>query len=562
MMTICEDTTRNLLDEFASKRRREIGVKYREDCEKANSRLVRPRLDLDSPRRICARLVAAAAIIEAKMAEIARRRSAEDWLGLLRHLSPEHLDATAIPFVTSAVWRHASGVGPSVREIDGGWTLSIELTEADMFDAFRLALLGQSLCGLVTAHRRCGKGARLRMLEDGTTKWCGPSDVDECLRNYDRRRPRLSIANDAAQPMRIEDLGPSTIVIPAELKRPIDLVSAETGERVLQLDRFWPVCLNDRQISLGLALYGQELAAEHGLTHDELLLAINAMGSLCIISFPPLVQTDDDFRYVISDDASEEPIRFMLNWSNRGAIWHPRERLATQIASWIRHHGAKEEAEARRIAKTVINRFSLQDRRSIDVVRLDPYPFMIQSEAETVYVDFLAFHDFLRSVVEGARSVQQVAHGDRFRNFLAGWIRDEVGESAVLGSEVPLPTDRGRVQADLLLRWGDAELFVECKAFRKSRDFWFGTPAAVADRSSRIRNVVRETRERAALVQKRREVKVDWAVCMPDVEFLCPLDEHGWLVPEELPRVVTPEELIAGLAKRCEPSGRQRDKRM
>jgi len=141
---------------------------------------------------------------------------------------------------------------------------------------------------------------------------------------------------------------------------------------------------------------------------------------------------------------------------------------------------------------------------------------------------------------------------------LAGWIQDEIGESVILGVELSLPVEKGRVQADLLLRWGDAELFVECKAFRKSRDFWFGKPAAVAARSKQVHEVVCATRKRAAMVQERRSATVEWVVCMPDVEFICPPDRYGWLVPGQLPRVVTPEELIAELAKRkCARAGRE-----
>jgi len=158
--------------------------------------------------------------------------------------------------------------------------------------------------------------------------------------------------------------------------------------------------------------------------------------------------------------------------------------------------------------------------------------------------------------LERAKEWYSTQHGDRFTLTLKKWIESHT-KARVVGWKQLVESDDEKAEVDLLIHSGSLLFVIECKAFRKSREFFRGDGDAVSYRCSLIREAVKQSEKAAAVVRNALTCgdnrippveRVEAVVCMPTQEYLRPFDEHGMLTTT-IPRVCTPEELLRVLGE-------------
>jgi len=131
-------------------------------------------------------------------------------------------------------------------------------------------------------------------------------------------------------------------------------------------------------------------------------------------------------------------------------------------------------------------------------------------------------------------------------------VEQDTEGSVVLSWKKKYKGKNGQKEVDLLVKKGMTLYAVECKAFSKSRRYWFGEPAATTSRISKVAKAVIQAKESAKAVSNFLNTSrsnfpdisaVEWVVCSPTQEYIKPPDKYGYL-SEKIPRVCTPQEFI------------------
>ena len=193
-------------------------------------------------------------------------------------------------------------------------------------------------------------------------------------------------------------------------------------------------------------------------------------------------------------------------------------------------------------------------RKDINLGVLRPFPFFFQAPSGEYYFDLRGVGDFLRDLIEKAKEWFSSQHGDRFTLSLKTKIEQELKSVIVLGKKVKVRNaNGGETECDLLISAGKTLYVVECKAHAKSPEFFRGSPKAVQQRSSLLKEDYQQAERAADAVQFEisqansilppHPAGVEFCVCTPSQEFIQPINRFGWLA-DRVPKICTPEELI------------------
>ena len=304
-----------------------------------------------------------------------------------------------------------------------------------------------------------------------------------------------------------------------------------------------------------LRAYETPLLEVYGVGADPILHFLTALAVLIESTSPAIVASGDGLAFCAeaSSEATEHKIGFVFGLARKGFLRFPRAALIRHMGR-VRTPLAPDQSTGEGLATAVIDAFLMRSdtAKKVDAVAGREVPFLHPSTDDHLYIDVLLIGDFLNGIIESAKGWYASQHGDRFVLDLKRWL-DDGAPGAVVDARRPVGlAERGESDIDILARDSAGLIVVECKAFAKSRSFFIGAPAAVAQRRSRIKAAVAQARRTAAAFARevaagRTEFPADLPVralvCSPTTEFLLPLDEHG-MATNEIPNVLTPEELL------------------
>ena len=429
------------------------------------------------------------------------------------------------------------------------------------FAAFRLMAIANSMDRLQNMARWLGKGGRLIVEPNGDLKVDLPPVVKQAVPTYEARRPKSSMFDSKGffdpQPDP-KDWTDFRVPIFFGSDRGHYFEAPEGSDQWLYFDRF-PSMLDGGGLARLLRGYDEALKETWGVGADPILHFVTALAVLIDHSSPTLKVFDDEgaFDSGASPADFEKKIRFIFGLARKGFLRFPRDELVKQIGR-VRTPLAADADVAERLAEDFIHAFLMKPgQASLIEPSIGAYtPFLHPSTDDHIYIDVLLLWDFLASVLEGGKNWYASQHGDHFVLDLKRWL-DVASPGSVLQAMRPVRLSDGSISdIDLLIQGPTSLLVVECKAYGKSPDFMMGAPDAVTNRRGRIRGAVRQAiRISEAFSEEIAACKdefppgtnVQWLVCTPSVEFLMPVAEHG-MVAENVPRVVTPEELLGLVA--------------
>jgi hypothetical protein len=501
---------------------------------------------------------------QATFSDIASRLSLDAWMSVLRRFpSQTGCSKGWEHYVTLGLIRYSSiDCDMTMDRVSGNQQYGIALayTTNDLLDAFRLAFLACELTEIAGIRRWVGKGARLQPAADNPLHLEIPEEVEESVGEYERRRPRLCLLQDEG--LLNYQFGTDLFLPLIVLVRPPVNYLYVPGRDISLFCHYFPKVIDSAPIQKQLHAYGDAIEDVFFLSPDDIIHFFLAVSYHILHSLPTIDHVGDRAIVLAKDDRSTDynhRLTFLFRVCHLGSLRFPREVLVRRLAEvrspWV--------ADAKS-ATTVIERFLAaflvskdKDRDDLDLMTLRPIPFVYSSASEEVYVDLLAPLDFFAWIIARAKEWYSTQHGDRFTLALKKLIESQTAAD-VVGWKMIVKDSNGRnCEVDLLVSDSMRLFVIECKAFAKSRPFFRGDPEAVRQRSNRIKEATAQAQNAASAVRDaiaRGDLStpagatVEWLVCSPTQEYLRPIGRYGF-VNENVPRVCTPEELLAVLER-------------
>lgn len=329
------------------------------------------------------------------------------------------------------------------------------------------------------------------------------------------------------------------------------------SDRWLYLDRI-PTMIDGAGLSRLLRGYDEPLIESWGVGADTVMHFLTALAVLIYHSSPTLWNNDGRRAFVSgpSGEPFEKQMEFLFGLSRKGYLRLPRDYIIQNVAR-VRTEFAPDEitgyAIGAQLAEAFINAFLMKSPVDIDIAVGGGAPFLHDSTDENLYIDLLLLFDFLASILESAKNWYASQHGDRFVLDLKRWLSLQAPNVTIEAQRrVKLEKKGAYGDIDLLLFHNNRLIVVECKAYGKNREFMIGDPVAINKRRKRIAAAVNQVKRSTDAFEKQVRsgatefpinLKIEWLVVCPSVEFLMPLNEHG-MANDTTPRVVTPEELL------------------
>jgi len=430
--------------------------------------------------------------------------------------------------------------------------LGLMFTDDEVMDTFQLMAIARVTIELEGMARWIGKGASLVLSGSGELTLDAPDEVKEAVHEYERRRPRNSVLEAGGfflyqpDPKHWSDFRTPNLV---QLDSPLLIEAPLDSARWLYFDRF-PQMLDAGGLARLLQAYDEAIKESWGAGADAILHFLTALATLIYYTTPQLVTNGEKVAFAPNETAeeTEHNIGFVFGLARKGFLRFSREDMIHHLGR-VRTALAPDEEKGKRLGAEFIDAFLFQPERND---WFDFPPFLHSSTGAFFYIDMLLLWDFLTGVLEKAKHWYSSQHGDRFVLDLKQWLDVEL-PGFVVAAKFPIrQTNGGRSDIDLLVGTPDCLWVIECKAYGKSADYMTGAPEAVNARRAKIRKAIRQAdriaKEFGRIVAEGgtefpRGALVMAAVCTPDVEFLKPPGEFGF-VSGKFPRVMTPEELL------------------
>jgi Nuclease-related domain. len=493
------------------------------------------------------------------MAQICSYHSIDFWFAYLRRLPAirPNWPAAWTAYATLGIlkWSNQDDTSLGSRRNDDRFDVVFEFTENDLFLCERLATVGMALHELNVYCRLVGKGSSIRCLPDGKVLADVPADVEKAVSMYEERRPELPIFADEG-----------ILVIPRPesfLEHPIfglgklspafaHVILNSTGEKI-QIN-YLPHARSMLALQQALLPYDDALVDLFRLDTKKIIQTIEAFCRLLLISVPPSDETDKlAFNTEISDELFLHRLTFMVNFYRKGYIRFPLEHLQFSLLNSMMESGISID-DAKEAVDLFFKAFCLKDgdRNKIDVRSLRPSYILYESPGGQCYFDLLHLGDFIQWLIFKSRGWFSSQHGDRFTLALKTMIEKYVPHATIISWKQKYVGKSGRKEIDLLVKNGETLYVVECKAFTKSREYWYGDPDATRSRTGSINKAVNQAKAGAATIQPALNSKsidfpdvnnVEWVVCCPTQEYINPWDKYGFL-SNDIPRVCTPQEFV------------------
>jgi len=503
--------------------------------------------------------------------EVCSKKSIDFWFAYVRRLPglvlddwpPEWRMYATLSILKWSNWLEDTTGGRVAIEQGEGVVLSA--SEEDLTSCCDIATVARLVAECNSLRRWVGKGARLVWSGEGHPTLDKPKEVQVAVDHYERRRPdeypiladegllAVDFVHNLLIPPSTEK--PFPLYVLGKPRPPLDVIRLTRTEETFQIQ--YMLRSKDPEALLNAILpYGKPIEDLFHCSVNAVMQVLHAIGLLALTSMP-VPTGDDDFSF--DGDLADDPdfrhrLRFMLQLCRRGFLRMSEVQFRDALSQVVVPPYSHSSARAKQLVDLFFDRLQLDDkgRRGLDVERLEPIPIAYKSPGGACFVDLLAVDDFMRWLVRRGKEWYPSQHGDQFPVDLKMLVEQRT-KARVLSPRERYEAPTGeQAQIDLVILAGQTLYAIECKAHAKSREFWLGKPSARGNRDAKIKEAVDQARDAAKVLEAVRRAgdpeipataSVEWLVCMPSQEYLCPFDRYGTLTPN-IPRLCTPDELV------------------
>lgn len=432
--------------------------------------------------------------------------------------------------------------------------ITLEISDEDISNAFRLVGFGSDIAELLILRRSVSKGMTLYLNEKGRPYVLTSKRVLEAVNHYDRRAPQFALLAYAGIPaLPIEQDGPSFYEV-RRLPRPLQLYIPDQNLTFFLPSWLTPVnLLETRKLLLH---YSEAIEEIFGVHPDSIIAILGTLSALVHSTLPPL-EVDEKNKYLILCDAAknsenDHKLGFLQRLLWTGYLRYPIDQFKKELFSGFTHLTGLP-ALMSNIDDFFTGFVDTQNLEEFDCITLRPCQFIYTSANGSCYADLMLVEDFLAWVVEEAKSWYSSQHGDRFTLVTKNALIGALGDKAIVSWKKKYISKEGnQVEVDLLVNAKGKLWVVENKALSKSREYWRGDIAAIAQHTNSIRLAVKQAQNASSAVayncgkgtlEKFNKRSVEWIVCTPSQEFIFPISKFGML-NKNIPRVCTLNELL------------------
>jgi len=502
-------------------------------------------------------------VAEDTFSNIAGQYGVDPWLSMLRRFPPCNYRVSGWEFyVTIGLLRYSaqnidSTFGKYKSETQFG--IGLMMTMEQVFDAFRLDSLANLMARIASVKRWIGKGAKLRPSSQNPTYYIVSEDVKESVLKYERRRQKKTILADEGFFINISKMESG---FPLLLLRRCGSNARihEPKQNILLLMHYYPIITDAQPVFKLLCAYEEPIYDIFDVSVEAISHVLYAVSLLTLTTFPSIHSANKDRIELEPHDGSREyqhRLDFLFGICQRAFLRFDRnhwiQRLSEITSPW-----ATDQEKGKLLTEEFFNGFVTGSELSnLNLSILRPIPYVFSSSSDEIYIDLTATVDFLAWILERAKEWYSTQHGDRFTLTLKKWIESQT-KARVISWKKFIGSGNEKKEADLLVHSGSSLFSIECKAFRKSRNFFRGDSSEISYRRNRIKKAVQQSKETVAVIQNALKFgnerlpaveSVEAVVCTPTQEYLIPFDEYGMLT-DNIPRVCTPEELIQVLNRK------------
>jgi hypothetical protein len=502
-------------------------------------------------------------IAENIFCNVASKKSLDIWMPILRRFPPRPYCYRGWEnYLTLGLLRYSfRKVNSTIIKLysKNQFGIAYEFTDELVFDAFRLDSLANQMARIANVYRWIGKGAELHPTLNNLTHFVASKELEESIDHYEARRPKNFIFADEGLLVNIsiENIEYPLFLLYTNNKT---LRMHDPLNDIYLLLHYIPFTVDARPVIKVLRYYEEPIQDIFGVSVDSIAHVLYAASRLITTTFPKIGNiTKDCFELIPNDNIAEyqHRLKFLFGICQNGVLHFEREhwvkRLSEVISPW-----SSDSKKGKILVEEFLDAFIYSDDKygEIDLSLLRPIPFAFQSCIGEVYFDFTTTLEFVAWILDRAKEWYSTQHGDYFTLMLKKLIESQTKAKIISWKKI-INIDNERAEVDLLVSAGAVLYAIECKAFRKSREFIRGDLNAINYRRKRIRDSVIQAKGTLEIVRKAIEkgdisipsiTRIEWIVCTPTQEFLKPFHEHGVLT-DEIPRVCTPEELLGLLTR-------------
>lgn len=517
-------------------------------------------------------LIQCAEIAEKCLEDICKKKSVDFWLTFIRRFPNKTAFFDSDPwkiYATLAIikwsnWEEDTTLGH--LEMNNTFAVKLVLTPDELDDCLKIAIISELLASIVNFHRRLGKGAKL-IVDKGVITAKGSKIVEEAMLKYDRRRPKGYILAEEGTPTKIfsksNDLD-SKIIISFFLPNPFPIYFPKNDFTLYMMNHFFNF-IDLEAIIATLNLYENAIKSKFGAGVKCIAQTLYSLSRNIQTTIPlwKLLKVDNNklvCPFDAKDDKFSHQIRFLFQFCQKGILRFPEAHFRKKLSEYVFSPMVSNKDEAQELVNQFFDSFLLKakEREGIDLLRLNPIPMIYTSPGGNCYFDLNRLYDFLRHIIDVSKHWLSLQHGDQFTLMVNDLIAQEAANVKILAGKETFTTSVGKkAEVDILIKKGSIIYAIECKAHTKSRDFWIGSADKVRNRTSEINKAVKQAQNTVQVLKKCIKEKIielpehsmiQWIVCTPTQEYICPFDKYG-LLTNEIPRVCTHEELIDFLNK-------------
>jgi hypothetical protein len=444
---------------------------------------------------------------------------------------------------------------------DNGTFVPRALTHEDHLAINQVEQLAISFNFAAASYRRAGKGAVLRIEDDGGYSAAADDELEGLIESIDARVGRYSevlspFGSTAETKLRDPDSGDAYRVLMVAL---LNVFQAALPDEILQLFGLGPDPLGGKsnyligslsihELELVVHAFEEQIRKRTGLTSEELL------GFLWALSWR---------NYLLMLRQSRAAFQFLQSGYVLTTEGDRFDRTVGELADlyrlWLRNAHAREidEAEADEIVRRAFDALAYTggELDGIDLWSKSPRKPILRDGEYTLW-DYSAIGHYFRSLFEeigGLTGVVGNVKGENFEDELLAEVeaRDDL---TVWEVRRQLKADDGSSrEVDVSFVAGDTLYLAECKAFSAHPQLDRGEVEVLArrweklceslDQADSLREFLLEhpSGTNYALPEQVKQIRA--LVCTPMPEYIPTRDADFWF-DEDIPRVCVPAELL------------------
>lgn len=431
------------------------------------------------------------------------------------------------------------------------------LTEEDIFNCWKIAILAETVDLIVSQNRWISKGARLIITEQCFPKLEIPDDVKLAVEHYENRRQKQFILDEEGILVDIpyaKDM--NSIIMLVWINKPEPLILPKNNKTLFLMNYFFRP-IEPQDILSNLFAYEEAIDDKFGSGSMAIIQTLHSLSRHILETIPPLEISNDTLICNLDINMKKDlhRVKFFFDLCQRGYIRLPEQIFRERLPKYSYYPITRSKEHAIELVNAFFDNFILTEktRKKIDVLLLEPYPILYTSPGGNCYFDLAFIAEFLRWVLSEGREWYSTQHGDRFTLALKKLIEERAKDTTVIAYKKKFASPKGEnAEADLILKNGKILYIIECKAYSKSRAYWLGNPKSIYNRTAKITQSVNQVKKASVILKECLSVNnsnlpeceyVEWLVCTPTQEFINPIDKYGML-SKDIPKVCTPEELI------------------